>query len=201
MIIEWVSSSSYEDTVVVDAEITLRDQVKWQEDWLKTQLTPDQLRKYRQFMRQTELPRSKAVPQFIAQHNLIDWSQRPINLGSRLENQKVYALFKIGEKSILYGKYKGKYQRAIKLAGIYSTFEGKKYSEEFGYKIDQMRPLTHVYRASLELVFNNRPVVQKKDGYYLVDPITTKEEKVVQGGEQTFRIKLVIKKLQINQNY
>ena len=69
------SSNSQADTIIVGPqhfqEMALRNQVKWQEDWLKTQLTSTQLDKYHRFMRQTELPRSEAIPKFIKQKNII----------------------------------------------------------------------------------------------------------------------------------
>ncbi|OJJ20315.1 hypothetical protein BKI52_17780 [marine bacterium AO1-C] len=198
-ILDQSGSSLHESSVIVDQdhfqEIALRDRVKWQEDWLKTQLTSTQLDDYRRFMHQTELPRSKAIPKFIKQNNLVDWSQSPINIHSKIEDDKVYLLFKAGEKSILYGKYKGKYQRVTKIGDKYGVLDGEETYEKYGYNTPRIRPLSKVYQASLELAFNQHKVVHKKDGYYIVDSFTQKAEKVVKGGEQAFSIRLVIKKI------
>lgn len=154
------------------------------ENWLKAQLNSAQQQNYHAFIQNTELSKEEAITRFITQNNLIDWSQKPVNV--EYSQMDIYMLFTAGEKSILYGELEGVKYRV--------NFQGKYYLRDPG-DAEHLNPLKKIYQANLELIFHNNKVVHKKDGYYIIDSVTKKVEKVVKGGEQLFKIKLVIKEL------
>jgi hypothetical protein len=150
-----------------------------QEQWLDAMSTPAQRTDWEAFLERndTSIPRENMANQFIRQRGLIDWSQAPTNM---IEHLALYHLFLPGDTSIVVKKQA--VGNDIKLTRHDSTLQG-------------MPPSSSFIRARLILVYNNVPVIVKPDGYYIKSPYQTKATKVVKGGEQLLRLKIVVEQL------
>lgn len=149
------------------------------EQWLEAMSTPAQKVDWEDFRERNDtiISRENMADQFIRLRGLIDWSQAPTNM---IEHLALYHLFRPGDTSIVVKKQAT--GNDIKLTRHDSTLQGMPPSDSF-------------VRARLVVVYNNYPVIVKPDGYYIKSPYQTKATKVVKGGEQLLKLKIIVEQL------